>query len=343
MSHPLVPIPATALLVIDVQRGLFDDAPRPFEADAVVDRINALAARARAAGAPVVFIQHEREGTALARGGEGWHFERRLDVHDGDTIVAKTTPDSFLRTALADLLAAWGTQRVAICGYASEFCVDTTTRRAAALGFPVILASDAHTTHDKPHAGAAEIRRHHNATLPDIASFGPEIRAVPAADIAFDREDGVREATAAPAPAAATATVRLATRDDLPALHRIRAAVRENRLVRRRFTDDDYLEAMERTGRGWVAERDGRVVGFAVGNAQTGNVWALFVDPAEAASGAGRLLHDAMLAWMLTLGLPRLWLGTQPGTRADRFYAAAGWTRGVEADGEVVYERRGRA
>jgi N-acetylglutamate synthase-like GNAT family acetyltransferase len=137
--------------------------------------------------------------------------------------------------------------------------------------------------------------------------------------------------------------VRTATRDDLPALHRIRAAVRENRLVRRRFTDDDYLEAMERTGRGWVAERDGRVVGFAVGNAQTGNVWALFVDPAEAASGAGRLLHDAMLAWMLTLGLPRLWLGTQPGTRADRFYAAAGWTRGVEADGEVVYERRGRA
>ena len=38
-----------ALLVIDVQRGLFASEPRPFDADAVVERINQLAARARAA------------------------------------------------------------------------------------------------------------------------------------------------------------------------------------------------------------------------------------------------------------------------------------------------------
>ena len=56
MSEPA----KTAVLVIDVQRGLFDDAPRPYEADAVVERINALTARARAAGAPVAFVQHER-------------------------------------------------------------------------------------------------------------------------------------------------------------------------------------------------------------------------------------------------------------------------------------------
>jgi nicotinamidase-related amidase len=43
----------TAVLVIDVQRGLFDDAPRPFEADDVVERINALTAGARVAGARV--------------------------------------------------------------------------------------------------------------------------------------------------------------------------------------------------------------------------------------------------------------------------------------------------
>jgi nicotinamidase-related amidase/N-acetylglutamate synthase-like GNAT family acetyltransferase len=348
MSPPSVPVPATALLVIDVQRGLFDGAPRPFEADTVVDRINALAARARTAGVPVVFVQHERDGGALARGSEGWRLEARLDVRDEDTVVNKTTPDSFLRTSLGEHLAAWGTQRVVICGYASEFCVDTTTRRAAALGWPVILASDAHTTHDKAHATAAEIRRHHNATLPDIGSFGPEIRAVPAADIAFDRADGVAGEAGAPggsgAPAASSrVTVRTATRDDLPALHRIRHAVRENRIVRLRLTDADYIDAMERTGRGWVAERDGRVIGFAVGNGQTGNIWALFVDPAEAASGAGRALHDAMLAWLHTLGLPRLWLTTQPGTRADRFYARAGWTRGAVAGGEVAYERPGAA
>jgi nicotinamidase-related amidase len=51
------------LLIIDVQRGLFDHEPRPYEADAVVDRINILADRARHAGTPVVFVQHETETT----------------------------------------------------------------------------------------------------------------------------------------------------------------------------------------------------------------------------------------------------------------------------------------
>jgi hypothetical protein len=46
-----------------------------------------------------------------------------------------------------------------------------------------VLAADAHTSHDKPHATGAQIRAHHNATLADISSFGVPIRAVPAADI----------------------------------------------------------------------------------------------------------------------------------------------------------------
>ncbi len=176
---------STALLVIDVQRGLFDEAPRPFEADTVVDRINTLTARARSAGLPVLFIQHERPGTALEHGSAGWALEQRLLVEPGDHRIRKTTPDSFLRTDLGETLSALGVDRVVLCGYATEFCVDTTTRRAAALGFEVVLAADAHTTHDKPHANAEQIRTHHNATLPDIISFGPKISAVATADMAF--------------------------------------------------------------------------------------------------------------------------------------------------------------
>lgn len=180
-----------ALLVIDVQRGLFDTAPRPDEADAMVDRINALAARARAAGVPVVFVQHEEPPPSeLAHGSPGWCLERRLVVESTDAHVRKTTPDSFLRTDLGALLERWGTEQVVVCGYASEFCVDTTTRRAAALGYPVVIAADAHTTHDKPHATAAQIRAHHNATLPAIGSFGRPIVARAAADIAFAAQAG---------------------------------------------------------------------------------------------------------------------------------------------------------
>lgn len=176
---------STALLIIDVQEALFAPAPRPFEADAVIERINTLARAARAAGRPVVFVQHEREGSALAYGSDGWRLATGLETVAGDHVVRKTTPDSFLRTSLQALLDAHDVRQVVIAGYACEFCVDTTCRRAAALGYDVCIAADAHTTHDKPHATAAQIRAHENATLPDITSFGPRLVATPTAAIAF--------------------------------------------------------------------------------------------------------------------------------------------------------------
>lgn len=175
----------TAVLVIDVQRGLCDDPPRPSEAEEVIERINALTARARAAGVPVAFIQHEN-AVDLEFDSERWQLADALQVDAADTRIRKTTPDSFLRTPLAAWLAERGVRRVVVCGYSSEFCVDTTTRRSAALGYEVVLAADAHTSHDKPHATGAFIRAHHNETLSNITSFGVRIRAVPAAGIAFD-------------------------------------------------------------------------------------------------------------------------------------------------------------
>lgn len=171
-----------ALIVIDVQRGLFE--PAPADADAVIERINALSAKARQAGAPVIFVQHERADD-LAPESEGWALHPALEVEQGDHRIRKATPDSFLRTGLDEVLSFCGVEAVVLCGYATEFCVDTTTRSAAAHGYHVLLASDAHTTHDKPHANAGRIREHHNATLPAIRSFGVGIRAVPAAEIAF--------------------------------------------------------------------------------------------------------------------------------------------------------------
>ncbi len=175
----------SALLIIDVQRGLFDSEPRPHEADAVVQRINALARRARENAVAVIFIQHERTCGNLEYKSESWQLERNLETSPSDHFIRKSTPDSFLRTPLEGLLVEHQVNHLVICGYACEFCVDTTTRRAAALGFSVTLAEDAHTTHDKEHASAAAIRAHENATLPNISSFGVPIQAVPSVLIAF--------------------------------------------------------------------------------------------------------------------------------------------------------------
>lgn len=174
-----------ALLIIDVQRAFFDAEPRPWEADRVVERINVLSARARAARVPVVVIQHESKADGVLHGSQAWQLPAGLRVADADLRVRKVSPDSFHQTDLQALLEARGVRRVVACGYATEFCVDTTVRRAAALGFEVCIASDAHTTHDKAHLSGAQIRTHHNATLPDIGSFGVVITAVPSAEIDF--------------------------------------------------------------------------------------------------------------------------------------------------------------
>jgi GNAT superfamily N-acetyltransferase len=119
-------------------------------------------------------------------------------------------------------------------------------------------------------------------------------------------------------------------------------SVTENRLVSTALTENDYIVAIAQTGRGWVAEADGEVVGFAVGNAQTGNIWALFVEPRHEGNGYGRQLHDVMVDWLWEQGLDRLWLTTEPGTRAERFYQQAGWERAGVAGGEIRFELRRR-
>lgn len=175
----------SALLVIDLQRGLLETAPPPFDLEATLDRINELARRARAADCPVIYIQHERPGSPLIHGQPAWHLHPRLTVADSDLRVRKSTPDSFLGTDLKRHLDALHVDQVVVTGYASEFCIDTTVRRAASLGYRVTLVADAHTTHDKAHAPAAQIRLHENATLPQITSFGPKIRAVASDEVSF--------------------------------------------------------------------------------------------------------------------------------------------------------------
>ena len=136
-------------------------------------------------------------------------------------------------------------------------------------------------------------------------------------------------------------SLRQATRFDVDAIQRVRASVRENRLTSTTISDADVLHAIERTGRGWVVEVEGNVVAFAVGNAHTGNIWALFVDPAHERRGYGRRLHEAMVAWLWSLNHDRLWLTTEPGTRAEAFYAAAGWQLAGRTDGgELLLELR---
>lgn len=174
---------STALLIVDVQQGLCEGEHDAFESQQVIARINVVSEKARAAGALVILIQHESSSGYLELGTDAWQLARGLHVEASDLRLRKTTPDSFHRTELEEVLRSRGVSSLVICGMHTEFCVDTTTRRALALGFPVVLVEDAHTTEGNKHLSAAQVIQHHNDTLTNITSFGPRVRAVSSDDL----------------------------------------------------------------------------------------------------------------------------------------------------------------
>ncbi|MGI5187516.1 isochorismatase family protein [Promicromonospora sp. CA-289599] len=133
----------TVVLVIDLQvdvvRGCFD-------ADGVVARSLALVERARGAGTAVVWVQHHETG--LERGTPGWALADGLTPQPGEALVHKAYRDAFAETELAEVLESLDATRLVVVGAQSDFCVRTTTQRAAALGYDVTLVSDGHTTRD---------------------------------------------------------------------------------------------------------------------------------------------------------------------------------------------------
>jgi nicotinamidase-related amidase len=149
-----------ALMVIDVQQGLFD-SEQPREGEAVVQRIAGLIARARAAKVPIFYVQHDGgSGDELDRNGPGFAFRSEVTPRPGDSITVKHHSSAFRDTNLDDKLKAAGIKELVICGMQTEYCVDTTVRAATERGYRVTVACDAHTTFDSAILPAETIIAH---------------------------------------------------------------------------------------------------------------------------------------------------------------------------------------
>jgi len=134
--------------------------------------------------------------------------------------------------------------------------------------------------------------------------------------------------------------LRIATGEDVAAMHAVRLAVLENPLRNRTWvTPDDYRRLLESGGRGWVYQSRGRLLGFGLADHGRRNVWALFVMPGSERKGIGRALHDVMVDWLFSVGTTPICLATAPHTRAAGFYVAAGWREtGRLGDAEIFFE-----
>lgn len=139
-------------------------------------------------------------------------------------------------------------------------------------------------------------------------------------------------------------TFRPVRHGDLPAMTHLRTSVRENHLsvegmAALGITPESVIAELN-AGHlgGWVAEEDGVILSFSMADRRDGHIFALFTMPGFEGRGYGTRLLSLATGWLREQGWERVWLSTDPGTTADRFYAARGWTRGeLRPNGEVVY------
>ena len=127
---------------------------------------------------------------------------------------------------------------------------------------------------------------------------------------------------------------------DIPQIQIVRNAVKENRLSDPSLVPDkDVEEYIMNRGKGWVCEIDKRIAGFAIVDLVDNNVWALFMHPDFEAKGIGKKLHQIMMDWYFDNTKEKIWLGTAPHSRAEKFYRMQDWKEiGMHGKGEIKFE-----
>jgi nicotinamidase-related amidase len=141
--------PNTALVVIDVQKGVVGDA---HDRDAVVANVKTAVDKAREAGVPVVWVQHNDDN--LPKGSDNWQYVDELDPQESEALVHKSYGDSFEDTDFEDVLAAAGVGKIVVAGAQTDECIRSTIHGAFTRGYDVTLVGDAHTTEDLSEYGA---------------------------------------------------------------------------------------------------------------------------------------------------------------------------------------------
>jgi len=172
----------TALLIIDIQKDYFPGGKYPL--------VNPLEAAKKAymilqcfreSDNPHVHIQHislEPDATFFVSGDRGTDIHDSVAHFEGEPIVYKHEPNSFLNTNLLELLKSWEIERVVITGMMTHMCVDATARAASDLGFQVIVAEDACATRDLKY-GETTIPADlvHKSFLAALRSYGKVIKS----------------------------------------------------------------------------------------------------------------------------------------------------------------------
>ena len=155
-----------ALLIIDMQLGNFQGPDPVNDGEKLLSRVHRLIGKARDGNIPIFYVRNKgSKGDPDEIGTPGWEIHPTVVPEEGDIVIEKETPDAFHKTTLHQKLKAKEIEKLVIAGLQTEYCIDTTCRRAYSLGYNVVLVKDTHSTWHSPNLTAEQIIGHHNQVL----------------------------------------------------------------------------------------------------------------------------------------------------------------------------------
>lgn len=162
MSDLTLDAKTTALVVIDLQKGITAGNLVPNAADAVIANAASLAAKCRVAGALVVLVhvdpgprgalfpmpQADQPRPPFTNGPDFADFVPAMTPQPGDAVVLKHQPNAFYATDLEVFLARRGIRTIILCGVSTNLGVEATARAAFERGFEQVFVPDAMSARD---------------------------------------------------------------------------------------------------------------------------------------------------------------------------------------------------
>ena len=181
-----------ALLVVDVQVGVMAEA---WDAARVAGNVAHTVERARAAGVPVIWVQHS--GDDLPRDSAAWQWVPELVPAEGETLIHKRFNSSFEQTALDEELARLGATHIVLAGASSNWCIRATAYGALERGYDLTLVKDAHSTgtmqlEDGTRIEAAAVVSELNIAMTWLDYPGRRNGTAVASEVDFGTPGGVR-------------------------------------------------------------------------------------------------------------------------------------------------------
>ena len=185
---PLEPasLAESTLIMIDCQNTYTQGVMELDGVQAALDEAATLLERARVAGIPIIHIQHnDGPGSLYDIEGQSGAIVDRVAPRDGEPVVVKSYPNSFVETDLDQRLKALHAGNLVLAGFMTHMCVNSTARGAFNLGYAPTVVAAATATRTLPGVGgsdvpAANMQSASLAAMADLfAVVAPDAAAVP--------------------------------------------------------------------------------------------------------------------------------------------------------------------